>query len=458
MTNRNDDMTKLVTNNAKLMHYASAFGLFEKNLNGESSSSFHKVRQSALEHFLNHGFPTPKDEDWRFTNIAPIVGEQFALVLGADDRIVSKSEIEKLTFCGTQCVRLVFVDGHYSEYHSSMQGIPKGVTVENLAVALQLPTNLLTEHLARYTQYNESAFSALNTAFTREGAFVSVPNGVHCEVPIHLLFVSTGRPAPFMTHPRNLIVAGKGSKVSVVESYIGLESNTYFTNAVTEVVLDENAVVEHEKFQWESSRAFHIGTMSVHQLRSSVFTSNAINFGGVLVRNNVNSRLDAEGCECTLNGLSLGTGEQLIDNHTIIDHAKPNCSSHELYKSILDGTSRGVFNGKIFVRKDAQKTDAKQTNKTLLLSPEATIDSKPQLEIFADDVKCTHGATIGQLDENQVFYLRTRGLGEEAARDLLTFAFASDIIGRVTIEPLRDKLDQMLQKRLRDGRTQMIAT
>ncbi|TAK64294.1 MAG: Fe-S cluster assembly protein SufD, partial [Bacteroidetes bacterium] len=229
--------------------------------------------------------------------------------------------------------------------------------------------------------------------------------------------------------------------------------NSYLTNSVTEIVLSERSTLHYTKLQHESERAYHIATIHVEQHTASAFTSNSIALGGAIVRNNVLSRLIGENIICTLNGLSLGTGEQLIDNHTTIDHAMPNCESHELYKSILDGKARGVFNGKIFVRKDAQKTDAKQTNKTLLLSEDATIDTKPQLEIFADDVKCTHGATVGQLDENQIFYLRTRGFSNELARDVLTTAFANDVIDRIPNEALRTQLYELIFKQLHEGRT-----
>ena len=240
--------------------------------------------------------------------------------------------------------------------------------------------------------------------------------------------------------------------MSIVETYAGLSDNLYFTNAVSEIILGPGAVVEHDKLQVESGKSYHIGTIHVRQQERSVYTGNSISLGAAIVRNTVTCVLDGEVAGCTLNGLSLGTEKQLVDNHTVIDHASPNCTSHELYKSVLDGRAKGVFNGKIFVRKDAQKTDAKQTNKTLLLSDDATIDTKPQLEIFADDVKCTHGATVGQLDDEQVFYLRSRGVGIGEARDILTYAFASDIIARVHVMPLKEQLEGMLRARLRQGR------
>jgi Fe-S cluster assembly protein SufD len=285
----------------------------------------------------------------------------------------------------------------------------------------------------------------------KDGAFISVPDGVILEESIHLFFVATGT-GPSLITPRNLIIIGKGSQASIVESYVSLTGSQYFTNAVTEVVVGDGAVLEHDKLQDESSQAFHVAMIHARLGAKTNFTSNSIAFGGAIVRNNVTALFQAEGSECTLNGLSLGTATQLIDNHTTIDHAMPHCASHELYKSILDGKSRGVFNGKIFVRPLAQKTDAKQTNKTLLLSDEATIDTKPQLEIFADDVKCTHGATVGQLDPEQLFYLRSRGIDEMAARDILTFAFASDVVSRVHVDPLRLRLEAMIHQRLDRGR------
>jgi Fe-S cluster assembly protein SufD len=347
---------------------------------------------------------------------------------------------------------MVFLNGHYSESLSSVHALPNGVKITSLASALKSDYDLVNRYLTRYAKFDDNAFTALNTAFIEDGAFIFVPDNIVVEEPVHLLFVSAISDSSFVAHPRNVIVAGKNSQISVVETYGALHNSVYFTNVVTEMFAGEHSVIEHDKLQTENLHAYHIGSMHVYMNAKSNMTSNSISLGGALTRNNVTAVLDAEGIECTLNGLSLATGKQHVDNHTTIDHAKPHCNSHELYKSILDGNSRGVFNGKIFVRKDAQKTDAKQTNKTLLLSDDATIDTKPQLEIFADDVKCTHGATVGQLDEEQIFYLRSRGLGLDAARDILTFAFASDVINRIHVEPLRHQLDNMIQSRLRQGR------
>ena len=299
----------------------------------------------------------------------------------------------------------------------------------------------------------ENAFTALNTAFLWDGAFISVQRGTVLENPIQLLFVATNREQVYAAQPRNLIVAGIGSQFKIVETYVGLTKNTYLTNTITEIALGDNSIVEHDKFQGEGINAYHIGTTHVQMNAASRYTSNVVSLGGSIVRNNITARFDAEGAECVLNGLSLGRGTQVIDNHTVIDHAKPHCISHELYKSILDGASKGIFNGKVFVRKDAQKTDAKQTNKTLLLSDDATMNTKPQLEIFADDVKCTHGATIGQLDDEQIFYLRSRGIGLDAARDILTSAFAGDVIDRITIESLCQQVKRMIHDRLNKNHT-----
>ena len=436
--------------------YLASFEAFERGLNGASKEPIHLMRQAAIARFAELGFPPPKHEEWRFTNISPITKAQFAPAAPPVPGSITHEAIAPFTFQNLKCSRLVFVNGHFVEGLSSVGSLPKGVKAMSLARAMRSDMNLVYSHLGKYVTGGENAFTALNTAFMSDGSFLFVPDGVALEEPIHLLFVSAVEDSSFISTPRNLIVIGKNSQVSIVESYVSVANVPYLTNSVTEMVVGEGAIIEHDKFQDESLDGFHVGTTHVHQGRGSNLVSNSVSLGGSIVRNNVTSFLAAEGVECTLNGLSLATGRQLMDNHTMIDHAMPNCVSHELYKAVLDGRSRGVFNGKIFVRKDAQKTDAKQTNKTLLLSDDATMDTKPQLEIFADDVKCTHGATVGQLDEEQVFYLRSRGMDQETARDILTFAFASDVVGRIHIEPLRDELDAIIQNRLRQGRKTMV--
>jgi Fe-S cluster assembly protein SufD len=424
--------------------YLANFAQFEKTVAEQGPPWLHPLRSMAIDRFAELGFPTLHDEEWRFTNLAPLTRIPFQLARETElDQRLRKKLQGILDESGPSSL-LVFVNGRWAPHLSSLRPLPDGVTVSSLAAVLQAHPEWVEPHLARYADCDERPFTALNTAFLHDGAFISVPRGKVVAEPIHVVFVSTAREHPTVSHPRNLILAGVNSQATIVESYLGADNNVYFTNVVTEVITAENAVLDHYKLQRESTAAFHIGTLQVYMGRSSNFTNHSISIGGGLVRNDVNAVLDAEGSECTLNGLYLGSDWQLIDNHTRIDHAKPHCASHELYKGILDGKAHGVFNGKIYVHQDAQKTDAKQTNKTLLLSPDAVIDSKPQLEIFADDVKCTHGATIGQLTDEAIFYLRSRGLGRDDARRLLTFAFANDIIGRIKVEPIRVLLEQAL--------------
>jgi Fe-S cluster assembly protein SufD len=429
--------------------HLSNFAQFEKSMPVKGPAWLHQLRNAAIDRFAETGFPTLKDEEWRFTNVAPIAKVPFRIAQSFEVSGRAAQDLDSLTFAGDNCHRLVFVNGRFAPKLSLVGSLPDGVIVSNLAAILDTDANSVKPHLARHADFEKHPFFALNTAFLQDGAFVSIPKGKIVQEPIHLVFLATSGNGPTAIYPRNLILAGINSQATLIESYISFNNDVYFTNAVTEIVAAENAVLDHYKLQRESTEAFHIATMQVHLDKSSNFASHAITLGAAIARNDVNARLDAEGVECTLNGLYLASGRQLIDNHTRIDHAKPHGTSHELYKGILDGKARGVFNGKIYVHPDAQKTDAKQTNKTLLLSEDAVIDTKPQLEIFADDVKCTHGATIGQLADEAIFYLRSRGIGNEEARGLLTFAFANDIIGRIKVEPLRARLEAAFAARPR---------
>lgn len=430
----------------------------------------HRIRKEALEQFGELGFPNTHQEDWKYTNVAPLTKIPFELA-GPEAARLSAKQLERAPFTGFGRNRLVFVNGRFSRELSHTDALPQGVKAGSLGEALA-SGGVLEEHLARHASFQNHAFVALNTAFIEDGAFVWIPKGVVLEEPIHLLFVSTpnGRPlGPFqldkaanhhdlnregivgtalVSHPRNLIVAERESQASIIESYVGLGDGAYFTNAVTELVAGESAVVEHYKLQQESERAFHIATLRVNQARSASVVDHSVALGSLLARNDVNAVLDGEGGECILNGLYHTTGTQHVDNHTVMDHAKPHCGSREFYKGILDGHSSGVFNGGIVVRKDAQKTDAKQSNKNLLLSADAVINTKPQLEIYADDVKCTHGATIGQIDQDAIFYLRTRGIDLKDARDLLTYAFTNDVLARMKVEAVRKQVEAALFARL----------
>jgi Fe-S cluster assembly protein SufD len=407
------------------------------------------LRERAAVRFSALGFPSVREEEWRFTNVSPIATGEFRL---ADAAAVTLPQLEAFPF-GAAAHRVVVVNGRFSPELSRVAALPAGVRAGSLAAFingdLQADSEVAQRHLGQLADFNTRAFAALNTAHVYDGAYVHIPDRVVLTEPLQLLFVSTNGSAPegTVSHPRCLIVAGDRSQSRIVETYVGSDS-VYFTNAVTEVFVGENAIVDHYKVQQESLTAFHIASMHVNAARSATFSSHSFSLGGLLVRNDVLATLDGEGAEVTLNGLYLADGDRLVDNHTTIDHARPHCPSHEIYKGILGGRARAVFNGKIIVRPDAQKTDAKQTNRALLLSDGALINTKPQLEIFADDVKCTHGAAIGQLDEDAIFYLRARGLTFFEARDMLIHAFAGDILQRVQIEPLKAALEAELYAQL----------
>ncbi len=429
--------------------YTEQFAAQERTADGGPATRVHALRKEGIAQFTEAGFPTTRNEEWRFTNLTSLTKVAFARPEGTPT--VTDSMLHPWVLPGTTC-RLVFVNGSFDAGLSNAVQLPAGIRVESIAAALRKEDPVVLQLLGSLAPVRGNAFAALQTAFLNDGAFIDVPEGLTLEVPVELLFLAVPGAQALAIQPRNIIRVGKNARLSVVETYAGLSAGIYLTNVVSEVFIGEGAVLEHDKLQLEGSEAFHIGSTWFRQGRASTMTSNSIALGGNLVRNTVTAAFAAPGAECTLNGLSLATGDQLIDNHTAIDHAHPNCSSHELYKAVLDGSSRGVFNGKIFVRQDAQKTDARQTNKTLLLSDRATIDTKPQLEIFADDVKCTHGATVGQLDEEQVFYLRARGIGEVEARDMLTYAFAADVVERIHVDALRERLNDLLHQRLRAGR------
>ena len=403
------------------------------------------LRDRAASRFAVLGFPTTRDEDWRFTNIAPIATTEFQL---AGDAQIAAAELDALPY-RTAPFRITIVNGRFSAELSRLHNLPKGVRAGSLAAAVTGHADIVPRYYGQLAEFHSRSFVALNTAMAADGAYLYIPDGAVIEAPVEILFLSAGDPSSIaMAQARTLIVAGERSQVRVVETYAAIRGGTYFTNAVTEVYAGEGAVIDHYKVQQEGLEAFHVATMQVNAQRSANVSSHSFSLGGKLVRNDINAVLDGEGAEVTLNGLYLADGERLIDNHTAIDHAKAHCPSHEIYKGILGGRARAVFNGKIIVRQDAQKTDAKQTNRALLLSDDASINTKPQLEIFADDVKCTHGAAIGQLDEEAIFYLRARGLTYFEARDLLIHAFAGEVIDRVKIDDLRRGLEAELYAQL----------
>ena len=430
--------------------YLSSFAQLQKEIEGKQPPWLQQIRKSAISCFAEVGFPTPRQEEWKYTEVAPIRRTAFKPAAYEQNGLTSK-RVNELSFGNLQGPRLVFVNGHFSAELSSLGGLPESVQVQSLAEVLDQDSDRVEAHLARYADYQDHAFVALNTALIQDGALIHVPKGEIVQEPIHLLYLSTAAEEAIAIHSRNLIIAEAGSQIAILESYVGLQEGVYFTNSVTEIVAEENTVVDHYKVHQESKEAFHIATLQVHQKRDSSVTAFNGTLGGELTRNEVNVVLAGEGAECTLDGLYLISGNQHVDNHTRLEHAKPHCESREMYKGILGEKASGVFHGRIVVLPGAQKTDSKQTNNNLLLSDEALINTKPQLEIYADDVKCTHGATIGQLDSEALFYLRSRGIDKTTARSLLIYAFASQVINRIKVESVRVGFDEYLFSWLPEG-------
>jgi Fe-S cluster assembly protein SufD len=392
------------------------------------------------------GFPTTRDEEWRFTPVGPIA--QTAWRPATRSTQITEEALQGFEFGHAEWETLVFVNGSYREDLSSASTLP-GVEAGSLAEIIRSDGRLVEKHLRKHAPLEASPLAALNTAMIQEGAFVHIGAGRELLQPIHLLYVTTGEASESAAHPRNLIVIDRGARAAVIESYVTTApGSTYWTNAVTEVSLGANAWLEHARIQRESEQAYHTALTHVDQERDSHYRSFSLAMGGALARHNLHARLNNENVETLLYGLYLTRGSQLVDNHTAIYHDYPNCRSWEVYKGVLDDRSRGVFNGKVFVKPEAQKTDAKQTNRNLLLSDSAKVDTKPQLEIFADDVKCTHGATVGRLDDIALFYTRSRGVPAAEAQRLLTYAFAAEVIAEVSLEPVRLELERLVRERL----------
>jgi len=402
-----------------------------------------RARKAALERFVEHGFPTTRAEDWKYTSLEAMKKQSFA-VLPRGCAGVTATQVRALGYGGGTSHLLVFVNGWYVPAFSSLGPLPAGVVAGSLADVLDNAPEMLESFLVG--ESDETVFGALNAAFMTDGAFVHLPAGAALEEPVQLLFIATESAAAI--YPRNVIVADQGARASVIEHYIGPTAAAYFTNAVTRIVAGGNAAIEHYKLQQEGQQAAHVAGIHVAQGRDSRLVSHSIALGAALARNDIATNFAAQGCQAQLNGLYLAGGRQHVDHHTRVDHSKPGGMSREHYRGILDGGSRAVFNGRVIVHKDAQRSDAHQDNHNLLLSKDAEVDTKPQLEIYADDVKCTHGATVGSLDEAQMFYLRSRGIQEATAKSLLVYAFAHDVIERVRLSPLRNRIRNALLHRL----------
>ena len=420
--------------------FLQSFEHFSANGGAAAPEALRMLRLSAITRFETLGFPSTHNEDWHFTSVSPIAEGRFAPVTKATGS-VTMTQLAPFSFGRPDWHLLVFVNGRFNAALSCGDALPDGVRVLSLTEAFDEMPTLVEQHLGQIAAFDAHTFTALNTAFINDGAVVHVTQDVEVARPIHLLFVSDAAATQGAVLPRNLIVLGRHAKATVIESYAGLADAAYFTNAVTEAFIADGATLTHLKLQLESPRAFHVGTLDVRQARDSHFFSFSFAAGAALSRTNIYTELRGEGCGATLNGLYLGDGDQHIDHQTRIEHVEPNCYSRELYKGILDGAAHGVFNGKVYVHSEAQKTDGKQTNNTLLLSGQAQIDTKPQLEIFADDVKCTHGATVGRLDETSLFYMKSRGINARTARELLTYAFAADVLETIELAEVREGLE-----------------
>jgi Fe-S cluster assembly protein SufD len=462
----NEEGQRAKRNGSSANPYLAEYERFDRTRTGREPAWLSAVRRAAIARFASLGFPTTRQEEWRFTNVSPLADRRFALGLEDAAALLPQDlDSARLSLRRIGVPELVFVNGRFAPGLSAAAPLPRGIVVRSLADVIGSDSRPLAGHISQGLG-TDGVFRSLNTAFLSDGAFIEVAANQVVDRPVHLLFVSTPTQSdvPVASYPRVFVSVGANSQLRVIESYAGglgpsgsgagpagTAGSMAFTNAVTDLLLGEDSNVDHYRLQREGPQVSHISSVEVRMARGANLSSQTFTFDGGLVRNDVRVTLEGEGGDCTLNGLCLAGGTCLVDNHTFIDHARPHCSSRELYKGILRDRARGVFSGKILVRPDAQKTDARQTNKTLLLSDNAQIDTKPQLEIFANDVKCTHGATVGQLSREALFYLQARGIGRDEAEQILIRAFAGDVTDRVGLEPLRDHVQELLAETLKNG-------
>src|SRR6266496_1122640 len=430
-------------------NYESAFRALHQA--DPSAAWIELLRESAMDRFALLGFPTVKEEEWKYTNPAALAKTDFQPAQ-RDHVSATHNGLQSLalfSYPETAGSHLILINGFLSSELSATTGLTNIVALDlSAAITDTRYAKIVREYLARNAGYVDNGFTALNTAFLKSGVFILIPKNTKLDAPLQITFLSDPQQPNGASFPRALIVSEENSSATVVESYVSTGEERYFTNAVVEIILKEGARLEHYRLQRESNRAFHVATTAADLGPKSSYDATSVNLGGELARHDIEVVMDHEGAECWVDGLYVvGTGQH-SDTHSVIDHKQPHCTSHQLYKGILDGTSRAVFNGKVFVRPGAQKTDALQTNKNLLLSNEARVDTKPQLEIFADDVKCAHGAAVGQIDEDELFYLETRGLNPDLARNVLTYGFAEEVIGKIKIDSIRAQLDEAVLNRL----------
>ena len=440
-------MTKGQNVSNTVERYVAEFELFSNNGASGAPGWLKERRTQAMARFAEVGFPSARQEAWRFTDVKAIAQESFSLAPAPEAHGITQDAIAPYLIGGADRLTAVFVNGHYEPELSSVAGLPEGVTLGGLKTALEHQPDLIEKHLGRYAADDRSPFTALGTAFTYDGAFVHVGKGVTLDEPLQLVFLAVPEQgASYLWHPRTLMVVEDGARATVVESYVGLGAGSYWTNAVTEVVVGDNAHLDTYRLQREGAGGYHTATTHSHQGRDSRYSLVTFTFGARLSRHDINAVLDGEGADCTLDGLSMLRDEQHTDHHTTMEHARPNCTSWEYFNGVFDEKSRGVFTGRIIVHPGAQKTDSKQTNNNLLLTERARADSQPQLEIYADDVRCTHGVTLGPIDEEHLYYIQSRGLTREDARGLLTYGFASEILDAVSLEALKTALDALVRE------------
>jgi len=427
--------------------FIEQFESFEQQLNGEKSLPLHKTRKEALEQYKKSGFPAPKDEEYKYTNIAKAFASQISSIESSDYQL-TKEDIQKFYIENLEAINLVFVNGQLNASLSDLSDLPKGLVIDNINEAQSKYASDFESYFNKEKMAGADNFFSLNTAFTNGGAFIKVERGAIIEQPIVCYFFSTAQENDIISQPRNLVIAGENSQATMVENFITLGKHASFTNAVTEITLEQDAIFNYYKYQNESDKAIHVGATMVDQRGKSVFNAGSFSLRGMMLRNNLNIAIHEPHSETNMYGMYLLDGKSHVDNHSVVDHIAPDCESNELYKGVLDEKSKGVFNGKIFVRQAAQKTNAFQSNGNILLADTAEVDTKPQLEIWADDVKCSHGCTVGQLDADQLFYLKARGIDEKTAKSMLLKAFAADVITTVKVDALRELIEKNIEERI----------
>ncbi len=431
---------------AAISHYLSEFERFKCD---QDPGWLPEQRTEALAYLKNNGFPTRKKEKWKYTDLAPLCRREFTLQQSAPAQ-VDEASVDDLRLPGLACIDLVFVNGLYSAALSNLKATPAGAVICSLAEAKTARADRLEQLLHTASENIDHAFTALNLAFLNDGALICIPDGVEVKRPVNIIYLSNNT-GPTMSHPRNVIALGRGSKTTIIETYVGMEDVEYFTNTHTQVLAEDNAHLDYYKIQQEGRRAYHIGNTKITQRRDSKIDCHSLSFGGALARSDMDVVLDGPGAEIHLNGLYLTNGRQHMDNQTLIEHKQPHTGSHEHYRGVLNGRSRAVFNGKVIVHERAQKTEAHQSNANLLLSGEAEVNTKPELEIYADDVKCNHGATVGQLDDNMLFYLRSRAIDKNTAKSLLIYAFADEVMRDMKLPDMRARLERSVAGGLPDA-------